>query len=64
MVYGKREMMAEYICYGVLYIAEATLRGCILTLCFVENHLALKSALHLRLPIFFYLALHGLTASF
>ena len=25
MVYGKREMMAEYICYGVLYIAEATI---------------------------------------
>lgn len=25
MVYGKCEMMAEYICYGVLYIAEATI---------------------------------------
>ena len=45
-------------------LRKRPLRGCILMLSFVENHPALILASHLRLPIFFCLALHGLTALF
>lgn len=58
MVYGKREMMAEYICYGVLYIAEATIAWLYFDALFCRKSSGLKIGITFAVA---YLLLFGIT---
>ena len=58
MVYGKCEMMAEYICYGVLYIAEATIAWLYFDALFCRKSSGLKIGITFAVA---YLLLFGIT---
>lgn len=58
MVYGKREIMEEYICYGVLYIAEAIIAWLYFDALFFRKSSSLKISLIFAIG---YLILFGLT---
>ena len=58
MVYGKCEMMAEYICYGVLYIAEATIAWLYFGALFCRKSSGLKIGITFAVA---YLLLFGIT---
>ena len=58
VVYGKREMMAEYICYGVLYIAEATIAWLYFDALFCRKSSGLKIGITFTVA---YLLLFGIT---
>jgi two-component system sensor histidine kinase AgrC len=58
VVYGKCEMMAEYICYGVLYIAEATIAWLYFDALFCRKSSGLKIGITFAVA---YLLLFGIT---